>query len=110
MLFFQVSIVSNSGLNMITSGCYVNKPELGADCTPRLLMEGGNQSSFTCCNSDRCNDDTLVQGKNSKRAIVVTTVVRIPVPFGHTVLKFSRSPYLDNHLSESICTCTIDTL
>ena len=62
---FQVSIVSNSGLNMITSGCYVNKPELGADCTPRLLMEGGNQSSFTCCNSDRCNDDTLVQGKNS---------------------------------------------
>ena len=27
----------------------------------------------------------------------------------HTVLKFSRSPYLDNHLSESIF-CALDTL
>ena len=41
-------------------------------------------------------------------AIVVTTVLRVPVPFRgvpficHTVLKFSISPYLDNHLSESI--------
>ena len=34
------------------------------------------------------------------------------VPFCscHTALKFSRSPYFDNHLSESIHTCTIDTL
>ena len=49
--------------------------------------------------------------------IVVTAVVRVPVPFHsvlvhsrHTALKFSRSPYLDNNLSESIHTCTIDTL
>ena len=50
-------------------------------------------------------------------AIVVTKVVRVPVPFRglafrspHTVLKFSKSPYHDNHLPESIHTCTIDTL
>ena len=30
--------------------------------------------------------------------------------YRHTVLKFSRSPYFDNHLSESIHTCTIETL
>ena len=27
----------------------------------------------------------------------------------HPAFKFSRSPYLDNHSSESIHTCTIDT-
>ena len=28
----------------------------------------------------------------------------------NSALKFSRSPYFDNHVSESIHTCTIDTL
>ena len=55
------------------------------------------------------------------RAIAVTSVVHIPVPVPVPVrvrvrvrvtlaLKFSRSPYLDNHSSESIHTWTIDTL
>ena len=53
------------------------------------------------------------------RAIAVTPVVHIPVPVRVRVrvpvrvtlaLKFSRSPYLDNHSSESIHTWTIDTL
>ena len=55
------------------------------------------------------------------RAIAVTPVVHVPVPVRVRVrvrvpvrvtlaLKFSRSPYLDNHSSESIHTWTIDTL
>ena len=53
------------------------------------------------------------------RAIAVTPVVHVPVPVPVPVrvpvrvtlaLKFSRSPYLDNHSSESIHTWTIDTL
>ena len=53
------------------------------------------------------------------RAIAVTPVVHVPVPVPVRVrvrvrvtlaLKFSRSPYLDNHSSESIHTWTIDTL
>ena len=57
------------------------------------------------------------------RAIAVTSVVHVPVPVPVPVpvrvrvrvrvtlaLKFSRSPYLDNHSSESIHTWTIDTL
>ena len=45
------------------------------------------------------------------RAIAVTTVVHVPVRVRVTLaLKFSRSPYLDNHSSESIHTWTIDTL
>ena len=45
------------------------------------------------------------------RAIVVTPVVHIPVPVRVTLaLKFSRSPYLDNHSSESIHTWTIDKM
>ena len=50
----------------------------------------------------------LVRLHEVQRAIVVTTVVRSRSC--HTALKFSRSPDLDNHLSESIHTCTIDTL
>ena len=39
--------------------------------------------------------------RKCKRAIIVITVICVPVlfPFRHTALKFSRSPYLDNHLS-----------
>ena len=47
-----------------------------------------------------------------KRAIVVTQVVRFPIPVPrsrHTLLKFSRSLYLGNQLSESIHTWTIGT-
>ena len=45
------------------------------------------------------------------RAIAVTPVVHVPVRVRVTLaLKFSISPYLDNHLSESIHTWTIDTL
>ena len=51
------------------------------------------------------------------RAIAVTPVVHVPVPVPVRVrvrvtlaLKFSRSPYLENHSSESIHTWTIDTL
>ena len=57
------------------------------------------------------------------RAIAVTSVVHVPVPVPVPVrvpvrvrvrvtlaLKFSRSPYLDNHSSESIHTWTIGTL
>ena len=59
------------------------------------------------------------------RAIAVTSVVHVPVPVPVPVpvrvrvrvrvrvtlaLKFSRSPYLDNHSSESIHTWTMDTL
>ena len=55
------------------------------------------------------------------RAIAVTPVVHVPVPVPVPVrvpvrvrvtlaLKFSRSPYLDNHSLESIHTWTIDTL
>ena len=53
------------------------------------------------------------------RAIAVTPVVHVPVPVRVPVrvrvrvtlaLKFSRSPYLDNHSSESIHTWTIVTL
>ena len=41
------------------------------------------------------------------RAIAVTLVVPVPVHVT-LALKFSRSPYLDNHSSESIHTWTID--
>ena len=58
---------------------------------------------------------SFVQRKSP--AIAVTPVVRVPVPVCVPVpvrvtlaLKFSRSPYLDNHSSESIHTWTIDTL
>ena len=45
------------------------------------------------------------------RAIAVTPVVHVPVPVHVTLAsKFSRSPYHDNHSSESIHTWTIDTL
>ena len=55
------------------------------------------------------------------RAIAVTSVVHVPVPIPvrvpvrvrvcvTLVFKFSRSPYLDNHSSESIHTWTIDNL
>ena len=47
------------------------------------------------------------------RAIAVTPVIHVPVPVRVRVtlaLKFSRSPYLENHSSESIHTWTIDTL
>ena len=49
------------------------------------------------------------------RAIAVTPVVHVPIPVPVPVrvtlaLKFFRSPYLDNHSSESIHTWTIDTL
>ena len=47
------------------------------------------------------------------RAIAVTPVVHVPVPVRVRVtlaLEFSRSPFLDNHSSESIHTWTIDTL
>ena len=44
------------------------------------------------------------------RAIAVTPVVHVPVPVRVTLaLKFSRSPYIDNHSSERIHTWTIDT-
>ena len=63
-------------------------------------------------------------------AIVVTTVVRVPLPFPSHCVKvgrvglevkssiypkdrifaFSISPYFDNHMSEIIHACTIDTL
>ena len=43
------------------------------------------------------------------RAIAVTPVVHVPV-LVTLALKFSRSPYLDNHSSESIHTWTIVTL
>ena len=48
------------------------------------------------------------------RTIVVAPVVHDPVPVSVRVrvtlaLKFSRSPYLDNHSSENIHTWTIDT-
>ena len=59
----------------------------------------------------------LAQLHKMQTAIVVTKVVHVPVPFPglafcslHTVLKFSKSPYHDNHLPESIHTCAIDTL
>ena len=44
------------------------------------------------------------------RAIAVTPVVHVRVRVPVRVTKFSRSPYLDNHSSESIHTWTIDTL
>ena len=51
------------------------------------------------------------------RAIAFTPVVHVPVRVPVRVrvrvtlaLKFSRSPYLDNHSSESIDTWAIDTL
>ena len=45
------------------------------------------------------------------RDIAVTPVVHVSVRVRVTLaLKFSRSPYLDNHSSESIHTWTIDTL
>ena len=55
----------------------------------------------------------LVRLHQVHRAIAVTPVVHVPVPVHVRVtlaLKFSRSPYLDNHSSESIHTWTIDTL
>ena len=47
------------------------------------------------------------------RAIAVTPAAHVPVPVRVHVtlaLKFSRSPYLENRLLESIHTWTIDTL
>ena len=57
----------------------------------------------------------LVRLHKVHRAIAVTPVVHVPVrvrvPVRVTLaLKFPRSPYLDNHSSESIHTWTIDTL
>ena len=65
------------------------------------------------------NDNGLFQGNASIRDKLIDLVrckellkspLSFPFRFCHTVLKFARSPYLDNHLSESIHTCTIDTL
>ena len=64
-------------------------------------------------------DKFLARLHEVHRAIAVTPVVHVPVPVPVRVpvrvrvtlaLKFSRSPYLDNHSSESIHTWTIDTL
>ena len=62
-------------------------------------------------------DGSLARLHEVHRAIAVTPVVHVPVPVPVRVrvrvtlaLKFSRSPYLDNHSSESIHTWTIDTL
>ena len=59
----------------------------------------------------------LAQLHEVHRAIAVTPVVRVRVPVRVPVLvrvtlalKFSISPYLDNHSSERIHTWTIDTL
>ena len=69
--------------------------------------------------SIRYPDSFLARLHEVHRAIAVTSVVHVPVPVCVRVhvpvritlaLKFSRSPYLDNHLSESIHTWTIDTL
>ena len=57
--------------------------------------------------------DFLARLHEVHRAIAVTSVIHVPVPVRVHVtlaLKFSRSPYLDNHSSESIHTWTIDTL
>ena len=55
----------------------------------------------------------LARLREVHRAIAVTQVVHVPVPVRVRVtlaLKFSRSPYLDNHSLESIHTWAIDTL
>ena len=51
--------------------------------------------------------DLLARLHEVHRAIAVTPVVHVPIPVRVRVtlaLKFSRSPYLDNHSSESIHT------
>ena len=61
----------------------------------------------------KVKNDVLARLHEVHRAIAVTPVVHVPVrvPVRVTLaLKFSRSPYLDNHSSESIHTWTIDTL
>ena len=78
------------------------------------------------CTFKKCGNKLLLQVFLARlhevhRAIAVTPVVHVPVPVRVRVrvhvpvrvtlaLKFSRSPYLDNHSSESIHTWTIDTL
>ena len=77
----------------------------------------------SCCKKSVLNeviseiDLFLARLHEVHRAIAVTPVVHVPVPVCVPVpvrvtlaLKFSRSPYLDNHSSESIHTWTIDTL
>ena len=55
--------------------------------------------------------DFLARLHKVHRAIAVTVVIHVPVRVRVTLaLKFSRSPYLENHSSESSHTCTIDTL
>ena len=63
----------------------------------------------------KVKNDVLARLHEVHRDIAVTPVVHVPVPVRVPVrvtlaLKFSRSPYLDNHSSESIHTWTIDTL
>ena len=69
----------------------------------------------------KLNNAFLARLHEVHRAIAVTPVVHVPVPVPVRVpvrvcvrvtlaLKFSRSPYLDNHSLESIHTLTIDTL
>ena len=58
-----------------------------------------------------CGEQFLARLQEVHRAIAVTPVVHVPVPVHVTLaLKFSRSPYLDNHSSKSVHTWTIDTL
>ena len=80
-----------------------------------------NSSSFEFHEKFNCFLGYLARLHEVHRAIAVTPVVHVPVPVPVPVrvpvrvritlaLKFSRSPYLDNHSSESIHTWTIDTL
>ena len=84
------------------------------------LQSDDNAISLYCCQGTTgyktpSGNNFLARLHEVHRAIVVTPVVHVPVPVCVPVrvtlaLKFSRSPYLDNHSSESIHTWTIDTL
>ena len=74
-----------------------------ADILDALLVARGRTGDHLSC--------LLARLHEVHRAIAVTPVVHVPVPVRVTLaLKFSRSPYLGNHSSESIHTWTIDTL
>ena len=76
----------------------------------RILIVGSQIKNFAL-EYIYLNCAFLAQLHEVHRAIVVTPVVHVPVLVRVTLwVYFSRSPYLDNHLSENIHTWTIHTL
>ena len=78
-----------------------------------LVVAGGGRGKGGYLPGVCASQGTFSSMFSVHRAIVVTPIVHVPVPVRVRVtlaVKLYRSPYLDNHSSESIHSWTIDTL